>query len=212
MKSRTAAAVLVAILTLAWTTFAKADITGNWDVVGVMKTKVAIKKFGSDTSKELTQDLFEFEPGYSFSMMDFPNGGTWEYVKKKVLVHLDEEELQEFFKDELETMLWDEAGIEAEVRDVVILKNAFTVQERKNGTIKGKLTIGLTCVIDAGGYDPLLLKMNVKYGFTGTRSFGSVTSVDPQRAASGFGGPPGALPEAFLEGILKRLSETLPLE
>ncbi len=155
MKTRELAAVVVVILTMVFCPVVMADITGSWDVTGVMKTKVAIKKYGSDASKEVIADFFEFGSDQSFSMMDLPDGGTWEYFKKKVLVRLEEQNLQDFFKDELESMLWEEAAIAATVDDIVILKNNFSVQERKNGTIKGKSTIGLACVINVAGYNPL---------------------------------------------------------
>ena len=212
MRTKNLLAACVILLILSFCPVAVADIVGGWDVAGQMKTKVAIKGYGSDSAKEYVEDFFEFEGsvegGGTFSSLDYDQG-TWEYVKKKVFVHLDANELASFFEDELEGLFGGE-GYDVDVYGLIITKNVFYAKERKNGTIKGKSTLVFNCRMYFNDEEiDLGVKVTVTYGFTGTPRLG-VTPLGAQRPLSGSGDSANTLPEAIKAQVLNRVSELIP--
>jgi hypothetical protein len=162
---------------------ASADVTGEWDIDASINVKVAIKGLGSETENARAVDRFVFHSDRTFEMIDFE--GTWTPAGKKVLIHLDRQELEQYFTEYLEAAL-EEEGLEASIDNLAIIQNSFACKENKAGTaIAGNWKLVLTCSL----YVPersrtFNLKVTSKTAFTGTRAAAAGLSAAGGEGAS----------------------------
>lgn len=170
---------LIMIITVIFTmtvfyNFATASVVGSWDVGGMMKTTVKLKG-KSSTTKSYEHMLFVFNPEKTFLINVDPVNipGTWKQKKKNFNVYFSLSDLQQFC-DEIEQGVYVESGLTVDV-----LPKSITLKgtEKKDGTIKGTLTIKASVYyVD---YQKQA-SMSISYPFTGTQQVNSLSSVMQQ--------------------------------
>lgn len=195
--------LLAACVLLFSTGWAEADVRGAWDVSGTTTVKVVIKGAGSDTQSVTFTDRFVFDSDGSFEMTDFE--GSWAPSGKKVLVRLDNGEIEEYFTRTINQALEDE-GIEAEIANLAVTQNSFVCKEAKTAlSISGSMKLAMTADLYVAARGRWFsLKVNSKTAFTGSRAAASGLAEANRSGA--------ALFEAIGRGLAATVVQEAPLD
>ena len=127
--------LLAFIVALTSYSTAWASVVGTWDIQGPMTAKITAKRQKTKIIRGTMNDIWTFHNDGKFESQDA--GGTWIEPKKKFTVYLDPADISDIFSD----MLSEE--LETDITVEQVRKMTCSGTEKKNGTIKGKLTISM---------------------------------------------------------------------
>jgi hypothetical protein len=135
--------LIVSLSIITFSNLAWSSVVGTWGMSGKVTTTVKAKGMKTKTLKgTLDSDCWTFHNDNSFESYNI--GGTWNQIKTKVTVNLNDNDIISSFEEMLSEELGTDISVDA------ITKKTFTGTENiKKNTIKGSFKI----YMNVSGYD-----------------------------------------------------------